>query len=276
MKELSINKINGRIESSPAVNEYKKNSADYDKWQPNWRNKAYTFTHPQMSEGVRLTINGNFIYGAAQTEVDRIAANRQKKYTTFEIDNLHFRLYSWVDINGVILQVYTNFKGLAISQSDYNHYTRQFKIKSNLTYTELDIKDYFINKVLPKYLHKGGIWQRLQTVFNLPKSEVKEKYIQLKANEAQEANAPIDTEKALKARLRKKLNIVVDDYVMVFDKTLIKLLNTHKRQSKRTKATKAPSIMELTEYAEQNSDTDEGMFDAANEYMDDFKDCILF
>ncbi len=281
----TINQINGRLLNAQDINEYQKNGSDYERYNTaNYKNRYFNFVFGERS--ANITINGTFVYCAAEKQLCDIAGLKTNDYYTNQKSAIYkaicpstgvtqeFNLTVKIEFSGVWLQVRTNFKGMQGNSTGYGNFYSCFQVRSNYAFQELDILSYFETKILPKYMYKEGLIRSLQIIYNVSKKEVIVKYKDL-ARTIKNNTFEVDIFAALRRRIRRKLNILVDEYSNLNNGHLTHILKNFSRQAKPTKVVKAPSIWELHEHCSQIADTDEGIMEEANNVLNEYEGCIL-
>lgn len=260
MKTPTINQINGRVISNPTIQYYQYLSQDYIKYSDEWRHRYFEFF--LSGRQYNITPLGNFIYGAAERDFKRIIQTDTRglysydnKYFAIEFCNkrIEFQLSLRIDFRGVYLRCDTNFK--AIEQFMGNSFA-PIKVRSNSTLAEFDLQEYFIKKILPKYLYPEGIFRNIQIIENCSKKEALEyyrKYLSINATHKYEEER-IDSYTAITKRLKKKLNIVACGFIS--EAKLLRVLKTTKTQPVTTELHPEPSFWELSDLYSQTYDED--------------------
>lgn len=268
MQQPTINQLNGRLAANQTIefyhslNWYDKDAANRE----NWRNRYFKFD--RYGESVSMSVSGNFIYGAAETYFKRIAGisgydySRDHRQVFFEIEGitgnrLQFQVRAEQDMNGVRLVVETNFKPM----KGENYYA-YFPIRSHSTFANLEVKEYFMQRVLRKYLFAPGIFQNIQIWKNCTKKEAIEKYKEIKHIKQEE----VDIWKAWRQLFKRKLNIQISDDIP--ETLLPSLYHSYQWQKGRKKLFKNPSVFEMHEEYSSQYDDDENMEGFVNEYFE--------
>lgn len=272
----SINKINGAILNSASINFYNSLSADYDNYRYNWRNRYFTYTLPGWNEPVSLTPAGNFIFREAMRELDRIAGAKGKTKTAkleLEYMNepiLHISINTEVNMSGVTISYNTKFAPM--KENNFKH----FKIRSNETLEALDIEKYFKEKILSKYLFAPGLFRNIQLIRNLSKTEAIQWYkTWIKAAQKPDQwEAEAQASKTLKQRLKKKLNIRLEDSFK--DAYLIHLLKINNRHKRTVQLFREPSIFDMAERYSSHYDTEDNMEEFLEEEFSEFPKKAIF
>lgn len=109
----------------------------------------------------------------------------------------------------------------------------------------------------------------------MDKKQVAAKYKELLKEKQQQPAEFIDRNMSIIRRIKKKLNVAVDQYEIFSERTLLHFLKTNKRYKHVTQAVKAPSMFELLEDASQNFDDEEEMINYAYETLNEFSGKIL-
>jgi len=282
MKTPTINQINGRLKNCQTIAEYKKNGTDAERYNyKNYRNKSFNFLYGDRPANVSM--NGNFIFGAALKSLNRICQLPDKfdvRYRKLEVEvfglriikSKHFILKAEVTMSGVFLEIETDFKPFrAEGCTRWQPYQRVL-IRSNETWEQLDIEKYFLKKVLPKFMYNEGVFRDIQLLFNINKKEAREKYIEISTKAKQ--NEEVDTFKSLRQQIKKRVNILVDQNGWFRDSQLLPLLKQPRRK-KRANGIKTPSFSEVYDFACGESDTEDGMINAAENYYDQFDNAVF-
>jgi hypothetical protein len=263
MQQPTINQLNGRIASNPTIQFYE----SLYEWRSDWRNRSFMFK--RRDELVSLSITGNFIYGAAMREYERIAGisgydyHRDSKQEYWDIEGvfgkLQFQVRLQRSMNGVKMSVETNFNAI----TDVRR-TVFFKVKSNKTFEELGAREYFEKRILPQYLYAPGIFRNIQIWMNCGKKEALQKYKELKENGKEPFE--VDVFKAWRRLFKRRLNIQVADFFP--EHYLPAIYKSYQYQNKRKILFKQPSTFELHDYYSNEHDDDENMESFVNEYFD--------
>lgn len=274
MKAPTINQINGRLAQAPAIGEYLKNSSDYERYQSgNWRNRYFKF----FGDGHTRSINGNFIFGAAWKELRDIAQtddwSRQDDIDMGTFKTIGFTLITRLHKEGLIMQISTRARAMEPADHPGGIVHNFFKVRSNKLLADFDQVDYFKKVIFPKYFYTEGLMMELQLLHNCTKAQVREHYTDIL--KTWKGNNFVDTIKSLTQRLRKEKNIVVDPDEYFTVPRLLQALRSHDRYKKPTKATKAPSLWEIMEYAESESDDEDGQMEAAESYLINYEKSIF-
>lgn len=283
MKLKRINQINAFCERNEVIQLYNWLGTDKVRYSDNWRNRYYTFVRGGRND--RISISGNFTYGAALTEFERYINGKNDYGWNYHRDNrsekleyyfnghtLYFEVQVSQSINGVWLNIrYNNFK----ETNNCETMSKRFLVRSNSTFADLDIKQYFEKNILSKYLFAPGLFRNIQIVFNYTKKEAIEYYKKHCAvNRAQNEFEAVDSLKTLKQRVCKKLNILVE--CDKTEKELINLLHTTARQKTRKKLFRFPSVWELSEMYSSQYDDDENMESFVSEIESDYPKNAIF
>jgi hypothetical protein len=149
-------------------------------------------------------------------------------------------------------------------------------MRSNKSLSELDIKEYFDKKILPKILFAPGLFRNIQIVRNCDKKaaiEFYKEYISFNRVVNTEFDE-VDTNKALRQRVCKKLNILVE--CDKTDRELLSLLATTDRQKTRKKLFRFPSVWELSEMYANEYDDDIHLEGFVNEIENDYPKNAIF
>lgn len=268
MQQPTINQLNGRLAANQTI-EFYHSLNWYDKDavnRENWRNRYFKFD--RYGESVSMSVSGNFIYGAAETYFKRIAGisgydyHRDHRQVFFEIEGitgnkLQFQVRAEQDMNGVRLVVETNFKPL--KGADYYAY---FKIRSHSTFAGLDVKEYFMRRVLRKYLFEPGLFRDIQIWKNCSKVEAMQVYKEIIKPKPFE----VDTWKAWRRLFKRRLNIQISDDIP--ETLLPSLYHSYQFQKSRKKLFKQPSVFEMHEEYSSQYDDEENMEGFVNEYFE--------
>jgi hypothetical protein len=284
MKHPTINQINGRLAANQTIQFY--HSLNWYGNHPNrdnWRNKHFKFS--RFGQEDRLTPAGNFIYAAALRQFQLIAGintgydyNRDNKSVFFELECydhlLQFQVRVKRDMDGVRLEVNTNFKPIKVN----DEYQTVFVVRSNKTFEEFDVKEYFINQVLPKYLYAPGVFRNIQIWKKCSKKEAIEIYKRLFKLRKPEPMTEYDREEMIiKAWIRMfkiKKNIELCDTWN--NGQLLLIFNNFKYQKKHKKLFRHPSVFEMHEAYTREHDDDDHIEEFVNEIYDDYPKNSLF
>jgi hypothetical protein len=262
----SINQINGRIATDPTILHYIEVSSDAYRYSGGYKNNYYNFIRGGRVDRVdRLSISGNFIYGAARRSwalINGFPDNsfnyaRETKYTCINIENIYFNMRFKNDLTGVIMYVETSHK------SGNNKYM----VKSNDTWTNFDAEKY-AQKYINTVLFAPGAWRNIQIYYNLLKSEVAEKYRKIKplCEQSYKQNIDYMVSRAISKRLR-KYNVVCDCFCNT--SKLIKLLGTINKKFKHRMTVQEFNPFDMLDRLSMDYDTDDGIINAAeSEIMD--------
>ncbi len=175
-------------------------------------------------------------------------------------------------MSGVFLEVETDFKPFrAEGCTRWQPYQRVL-IRSNETWEQLDIEKYFLKKVLSKFMYNEGVFRDIQLLYNINKQDAREKYNEIKA--AAKQDEQVDTFKALRQLIKKRVNILIDCNGFFRDSQLLPLLKQPRRK-KRANGIKTPSFSEVYDFACSESDTEDGMLAAAENYYDQFDNAVF-
>lgn len=285
MKLPTINQINGRLLNQPAINEYLYQSSDEQRYSNHYKQRYFNFCY-ENSKGVKvnrnLSIVGNFLFCAALKEKENVIKTKDNYHTTNKptiklwLKGIYFEITTKIEFTGVYLKVRSNSRIFDLKPEYYRedvYFT--IKVSSNKTFEDFNQEQYFLNYLNKKYLYPAGLFREIQITFNLTKKEVPVKYRELLKASKEVQPESIDVNKAIIRRLNKKLNIIVDPYVIIQDYKLLKLLKEQKRYTKKVTATRQPSMFEILEAASYEQDTDEGIFEYANEVLSEYEDKIL-
>jgi hypothetical protein len=274
----SINQVNGLVSANPTINYYKELGKQYEQYNStNYRNRYFNFRLNDRHIS-NITIAGNFIFCAAEKEFTRIVGGngydyaRDNRQIYFEIDFsgyvLQFQVRLSQSIYGVWLSVETNFKPLQ------NHNTKHsFKIKSNSTFAELDIKQYFESRILNKYLFAPGLFRNIQILRNCSKKEAIQYYKDI-VKPMVTNRAEIDTLRGWKQLFKRRLNIEIADSIS--ERALPTVYKQLEPQKTRKKLFLNPSIFELSDRYCSQYDTDGHEFEFIDEVFNDYPKNSIF
>ncbi len=271
MRQITINQLNGRLSNNPTINFYLSLCTDKSRYSGDWRHKYFNYKRGERVDS--LSPSGNYIYGAAQREFERLI---NSQYYNFERDHkrgnldiefsgykLEFRVKAEQNIQGCFLSCETNFKPIGQSLLAYHSH----KIKSNSTFADLDIIQYLETRILPKYLFANGIFRNIQIIRNCSKAEAIQFYkdnISLFREKRQPEN---DIYKAWKQLYKRRLNIEICEDLN--PKYMAALFNSYTRQKTRQKLFKQPSLFEMAEAYHSENDTEDNMEQFVNDWYGD-------
>jgi hypothetical protein len=276
----TINQINGRVASNQTISFYKELGLQYEKYNStNYRNRYFKFKLRDDASS-SLTMAGNFIYSAAEIEFTRIIKDngnvyrydRDNRREFFELDFsgyiLQFQVRISQSINGVYLSVDTNFNPLK------NHNNKHaFKIRSNETFANLDIRKYFERAILSKFLFAPGLFRNIQIMRNCSNQEAIQfykKYCKLSV----ENRSEIDALKAWKQLFKRRLNIELCDNIR--ERAMPAIYNSTKRQKTRKKLFLYPNPLELSDMYCSEFDTDGHELEFLDSFYSDYPKNAMF
>lgn len=269
MKPPTINQLNGRLAANATIRFYYDQSSDEARWSRGWRQRSWNYVYPG-GRSSQVTPLGNWIYGAAMDYYHRIAGvsrgydyQRDNKQSNFDIEGLvgrplQFQIRVQRDMGGVVMSVETNFKPITGDE-----WGKRFDVRSNLTFEEFDPKEYFLTRILPKYLFAPGIFRNIQIWLHCTKSEALEKYRLMSKREPFE----VDVWKAWRRLFKRRLNIQVCDEFP--DKHLPAIFRTYQYQKNRKKLFKHPSVLDMVEAYSMDHDDDGHEIEFVNDYFND-------
>lgn len=284
MKQLpTINQINGRLLNQPGIAEYLYQSSDKQRYNNHYKQRYFDFCYEYEGKKVmrNLSIIGNFLFCAALKEKVQVIGTPDNYHTTNKpevkiwLNNIYFTIRTKIEFTGVYMNVKTNCKTIGTPEYYRDDVYTQFKVSSNKTFEDFNQEEHFLKYLNKVYLYPAGLFREIQLHYNLTKKEVPAKYKELLQASKNAKKYELDTNRALVKRLSKKLNIVVDQYEIIQNYKLLKLLNSEVRQPKKVKAVKAPSMFELLEDATYNYDTEDEILGYADEVLSNYKGMIL-
>jgi hypothetical protein len=270
----SINGVNQLLAQDQTIQMYLELSQEKYRYENHWRHKYYP--HNRGGRIDRLSPIGNWLYGAAMTRFYEImqlpdrycydSTHRSANVTLFWNGyERNIRLRMCADIIGVYIECASNsdFKPI----SGYN----RWYVRSNQSFQDLNIETYFRKNILPKYLFAEGLFRNIQLYKNLTKQDALKWYKEYM--KSQKDNV-IDIDKALHNRLKKKINVELQDHLPMG--IIINILKTMKRSKKRAKLFKHPSSFMLHEMYSNEYDTDDDMETFIHEYYSQFPKNAVF
>lgn len=274
MNNISINGLNQKLMQSEIVQTYLKLSSDKYRYENynDWRLQSYNFKRFDRVD--RLSILGNYIYGAAMRELhDFAGVENYYKYETFNKSaNIEIRFLNYCrDIN---IYLRTELEGTYIECRGANFkplsgYNRWF-VKSNKPLKDFDFVAYFKQKILPNYLYKEGLFRNAQIMLNTDKKAVLKWYSEV----MKQKDNTIDIDKALQNRLKKKLNIEMVDFIPYTQ--IVNVLNKFDRQKRRAKLYKHPSPLEMHDMYLSEHDDDDNIEGFINEFYSEYPKNAIF
>lgn len=209
------------------INSWCKNNVLIDFYEnlPREKEKYYN-----TSRGA-IPIFKNCIYGSIQSELNEMIYGKRSfcwrgnNYLKFEFYGHDINLYVDYRFTGVYLVFYSYSLREFINQ-------RSVLIKSNSLCNSFNALEYFDKIILPKYFYTDGVLKNIQLSYNCDKKEAVRKYKLLKAETNKVPDwweGATDINKALRNRVKKKLNIFIPDEIWATDKLCLKILKDFKR-----------------------------------------------
>jgi hypothetical protein len=270
----SINGVNQLLGQDPTIQMYLELSQDKYRYENHWRHRYYEFNRSGRID--RLSQIGNWLYGAAMNKFYEImqlpneynyeSTHRGAKVTLYWNGyERNIRLRMCADIIGIYIECASNSEFKPIS--GYN----RWYVRSNQSFQELDIETYFRKKILPNYLFAEGLFRNIQVYRNLTKQEALQWY---KEYVKSHKDNIIDIDKALHNRIKKKLNMELQDHLPM--NVITSLLKTMKRKKVRSKLFKHPNSFMLHEMYSNEYDTEDNMETFIHEYYSQFPKNAVF
>jgi hypothetical protein len=264
----SINGVNQLLAHDQTIQMYLELRKEKYRYENHWRHRYYP--HNRGGRIDRLSPIGNWLYGAAMTRFyeimqlpDRYCYENTHRSTTVTLFwngyERNIRLRMCADIIGIYIECASNSEFKPIS--GYN----RWYVHSNQSFKDLNIETYFRKKILPMYLFPEGLFRNIQVYKNLTKAEALEWYkLYVKASK----DNVIDIDKALHNRMKKKLNVELQDHLSM--SSILNVLKNTPRFKKRTKMYKHPSPFELHDMYSSEYDDDDNMEAFINQYYSQF------
>lgn len=282
-KTPTINQINGRLLNQPGIAEYLFHSSDKQRYSNHYKQRYFNFCYEYEGEKVtrNLSIIGNFLFCAALKEKVQVIGTPDNYHTVNKpevkvwLRDIYFTISTKIEFTGVYMYIRTNCKAVGAPEYYRDDIYTKFKVSSNKTFEDFNQEDHFLKYLNKVYLLPEGLFREIQLAYNLTKKEVPARYRELLQESKNAKKYEVDTNRALVKRLSKKLNIVVDQYEIIQNYKLLKLLKTEPRQRNKVKAVKAPSMFDLLEDASWQHDTEDGILGYAEEVLDNYKGIIL-
>ena len=279
----TINQINGRLLNQPGITEYLYHSSDKQRYSNHYKQRYFNFCYEYEGEKVtrNLSIIGNFLFCAALKEKVQVIGTPDNYHTANKpevkvwLRDIYFIISTKIEFTGVFMYVRTNCKAIGAPEYYRDSIYTKFKVSSNKTFEDFNQEDHFLKYLNKVYLLPEGLFREIQLAYNLTKKEVPAKYRELLQESKNAKKYEVDTNRALVKRLSKKLNIVVDQYEIIQNYKLLKLLNSEVRQPKKVKAVKAPSTFDILEDASRQYDTEDEILGYADEVLSNYKGMIL-
>ncbi|MEP2668949.1 MAG: hypothetical protein ABJH04_08135 [Cyclobacteriaceae bacterium] len=266
----SINQFNGFVRTNQTIQFY-----NWFRDNCRWRNKYY-----MTSRGREEPIIGNSVYGQIQ-KLAKIKCgldlwNNPTTYTHLIVDSLHIPGYELrIDLRAAI----DAFKGAYVvvtidklRDGDYRKFCKSFTIRSSQAWKDFDVHRYVRDRVLGYFLFPEGKYRDLQIILGKSKEEtIREMKMTLNSARQKE---DIELFPILKRRLRKKLNIVIDEFSYINEERLLGLLKKYKKRFRvPTEVRPAPNVWEILDGMEGDVDEVESLYyETMSEYP---KNCIL-
>jgi hypothetical protein len=276
---VSINKVNAFVMNNQVIQMYMDLSDKYNRLVRDWRHDYYNYNFSlEMNNNLirRLSPIGNWIYGAALNELYRkrrvdcfYRYDRDNRREVFTYEGIEFNLVCRIDIRGVLMECSCYNRGGFINEF-LQH--KKFKVKSNSSFEEFNMQEYFERVIVPLFLYPPGLFRDAQVVFNMSKEQLKVWY---KKHRKEAADDFVDIENHLIKRIRKRLNIVVVEYTFTVSQ-LLHVLNTYKRRKSQKKLFKLPSVLEMHEQYSNDHDDDDHLESFVDNTLSDFGDNAIF